>query len=159
MPEPMPTPTTLRRLAAGAVLPVLPVLVLVGGCAGDGTAAPHGPAPAASPAGAARPAPLEDIAAALGCTPEVTVDADEVREGACGTGPQAYRMATFTTEAGRTAWLSEARMYGGTYLVGPTWVITAPTPEALAPARTRLGGTLESGDAHGSSPHAGHGSP
>ncbi|MEU3776084.1 hypothetical protein AB0F11_23285 [Streptomyces sp. NPDC032472] len=149
----MPVLPTSRHLAVGAVLPVL---LLAGGCAGHGTAAPHGPAPAASPAGAARPAPLEGIAAALGCTPEVTVDADEVREGACGTGPESYRMATFTTEAGRTAWLTEARMYGGTYLVGPTWVITAATAEALAPAHTRLGGTLESGTDHTSPNHTGH---
>ncbi len=158
-------PPTPRHLAAGTVLPV--VLLLCGGCAGHGAAAPHGPDPA--PASTARPASFQEIAGALGCTPEITVDAEEVREGACGAGPGAYRMATFTTEEGRTAWLTEARNYGGTYLVGPTWVVTAASAEALAPVRDRLGGTIESGadhgsadhgsGDHGSSPHADHGSP
>ncbi|MEU5808761.1 hypothetical protein [Streptomyces sp. NPDC047718] len=172
-----PTP---RHLAACAVLPVL---LLCGGCAGGGTAAPQGSGaedravagaaatgaagapgatPSASPSGnpsaspAARPDSFQEIAAALGCTPEVTVDAEEIREGACGTGPQAYRMATFTTEEGRSAWLAESRMYGGNYLVGPRWVVTAATPEALGPLHDKLGGTLESGAAHGSTPHEGH---
>ncbi|MFD7626971.1 hypothetical protein ACFV7Q_13220 [Streptomyces sp. NPDC059851] len=173
-------PPTFRHLAACAVLPVL---LLCGGCAGGGTAVPQGSGPAAgastapSASPAARPDSFQDIAAVLGCTPEITVDAEEIREGACGTGPQAYRMATFSTEEGRSAWLTEARVYGGTYLVGPRWVVTAATPEALGPLRDRLGGTLESGAAHGagstpgpaespgqgsaqgSAPHAGHPSP
>ncbi|MFK0252703.1 hypothetical protein [Streptomyces sp. NPDC090445] len=150
-------PPIPRHLAACAVLPVL---ILCGGCAGGGTATPQdsdasssasAAAPAAGPA--ARPGSFDEIAAVLGCTPEVTVDAEEIREGACGTGPQSYRMATFTTEEGRSAWLAESRVYGGTYLVGPRWVVTAATPEALGPLHDRLGGTLESGTDHGS----GHG--
>ncbi|MFD0265449.1 hypothetical protein ACFVGY_02490 [Streptomyces sp. NPDC127106] len=171
-------PPTPRHLAACAVLPVL---FLCGGCSGGETAAPQPSgaaasapvAPTASPA--ARPGSFDEIAAVLGCTPEVTVDAEEIREGACGTGPQAYRMATFTTEEGRSAWLAESRVYGGTYLVGPRWVVTAATPEALGPLHDRLGGTVESGSTHGSAhgsadgsggspvpgsaPHAGHPSP
>ncbi|MEU2390254.1 hypothetical protein [Streptomyces sp. NPDC007369] len=176
-------PPTSRHLAACAVLPVL---FLCGGCAGGGSAAPQtsgaaASAPAAPTAGptpgpTARPGSFEEIAAVLGCTPEVTVDAEEIREGACGTGPQAYRMATFSTEEGRSAWLAESRGYGGTYLVGPRWVVTAATPEALGPLRDKLGGTLESGSDHGSAhdpaggpapgpsrqgsaPHPGHPSP
>ncbi|NXY99877.1 hypothetical protein HYE82_37030, partial [Streptomyces sp. BR123] len=147
-------PPTPRHLAACAVLPVL---ILCGGCAGGGTAAPQASEAASAPASAsaagptARPGSFDEIAAVLGCTPEVTVDAEEIREGACGTGPQAYRMATFTTEEGRSAWLAESRVYGGTYLVGPRWVVTAASPEALGPLHDRLGGTLESGTGHGSS--------
>ncbi|MET9883372.1 hypothetical protein ABZZ20_09495 [Streptomyces sp. NPDC006430] len=138
---------------------VLLAMTLCGGCAAGtsaGTAAgPGGPVPSSS----ARPAPLQEIAEALGCTPEITVDAEELREGACGSGQEGFRMATFTTEQGRQAWLTEAQMYGGTYLVGPRWVITAASAEALAPARTRLGGTIESAPAHGSpSQGSSHGS-
>ncbi|MFG2296081.1 hypothetical protein [Streptomyces sp. NPDC048603] len=142
-------PPTPRHPAARVLLPLL---LVCGGCADGGAAAPQGPAPAPS----VRPASLQDIATALGCTPETTVDAEDVREGACGTGPDAYRMATFATGEGRDAWLTEARGYGGTYLVGPRWVVTAATPEALTPLRTRLGGTIESAPGHGTSPHTGH---
>ncbi|MFF3209071.1 hypothetical protein ACFYYB_00280 [Streptomyces sp. NPDC002886] len=103
------------------------------------------PPPAPGPA----PEPLDRIAAALGCgSPEVTVDAQEVREGACAVGAQAFRLATFSTEQGRAAWLSESRQYGGTYLVGERWIITAPSADALTPARDRLGGTLDSAPEH-----------
>ncbi|MFJ7260310.1 hypothetical protein ACIQV2_09095 [Streptomyces globosus] len=154
-------PTSARLAACAAALPVL---LLCGGC-GEGGAAPGDGAAAPSASQAPRPAPLAEIAGALGCTPEVTVDAEELREGACGTGPTAYRMATFGTEEGRSAWLAEARAYGGTYLVGPRWVVTAGSAEALAPVRDRLGGAIESAPGHGSpatdgpSPHEGHGAP
>ncbi|MFE9560338.1 hypothetical protein ACFYM0_04445 [Streptomyces sp. NPDC006487] len=114
------------------------------GHAGGGRAASPPPAPE----------PLDRIAAALGCVPEVTVDAQEVREGACSVEGQAFRVATFGTAQGRAAWLSESRQYGGTYLVGERWIITAPSADALTRARSRLGGTLDSapGHTHGAHP-------
>ncbi|MEV7612521.1 hypothetical protein [Streptomyces sp. NPDC089799] len=145
-------PPSFRPFATRAVLPLL---LLCGGCAGGGTAAPQDPVPAPDRAPAVRPASLQEIAGALGCTPETTVDAEEVREGACGSGPGAYRMATFASDQGRDAWLAAARDYGGTYLVGARWVVTAATPEALTPLRTRLGGTIESAPQHGTSPQHG----
>ncbi|MGW1773840.1 hypothetical protein [Streptomyces sp. NPDC002104] len=105
---------------------------------GGGRAAPPPPAPES----------LDRIAAALGCSPEVTVDAQELREGACAVGAQAFRLATFSTAQGRAAWLTESRQYGGTYLVGERWIITAPSADALTPARARLGGTLDTAPAH-----------
>ncbi|MCJ0874426.1 hypothetical protein [Streptomyces sp. AP-93] len=104
----------------------------------------------------AAPEPLDRIAAALGCSPEVTVDAQEVREGACTVGAQAFRLATFSTARGRAVWLSESRPYGGTYLVGERWIITAPSTDALTQARSRLGGTLDAapGHSHGAHPSA-----
>ncbi|MFF0215470.1 hypothetical protein [Streptomyces vinaceus] len=146
--------------SAAAASAVLLATLLCGGCAARvaaGQEPAEGPS-APAPASTARPAPLQEIAAALGCTPETTVDADELREGACGSGQEGFRMATFTSEQGRRTWLNEAQMYGGTYLVGPTWVITAASAEALAGAHTRLGGTIETVSGHGSSPHdASHG--
>ncbi|MFJ3202294.1 hypothetical protein [Streptomyces sp. NPDC086989] len=142
------------RIAAAAAAVLLATL-LCGGCSARASAGPQGsdpsPSPSAPPSSGARPAPLQQIGDALGCTPEITVDAEELREGACGTGPQAFRMATFTSEQGRQAWLTEAQNYGGTYLVGPTWVVTGASAEALAPAHTRLGGTIQSAPGHGSS--------
>ncbi|MGW6984586.1 hypothetical protein ACWGE1_34910 [Streptomyces sp. NPDC054932] len=107
----------------------------------DGTAAPTAPAaPGTS---------LEQIATAIGCTAEVNVEAEELRQGGCEAGQVVYRMITFTAEPGLRAWLTEARMYGGTYLVGDRWVVTAQKEEALNTLRGKLGGSLEAGDTHG----------
>ncbi|MFE2282913.1 hypothetical protein ACFXDJ_01855 [Streptomyces sp. NPDC059443] len=134
------------HIGARHVVPCAVVLLASLLCAGCGGPGPSSPAPARAAAPA--PAPLDRIAEALGCRAEVTVDAEELREGACEVGPQAYRMATFSTGAGREAWLAESRAYGGAYLVGDLWIVTAPSPEALTPLHDHLGGTLESGSAH-----------
>ncbi|MFD9359229.1 hypothetical protein [Streptomyces sp. NPDC060031] len=125
-----------------------------------GCAAGHGTEHATEPAAAAAAAPgttLAEIATALGCTAEITVEAEELKEGACGAGQEAYRMATFTAAQGQQAWLAESRMYGGTYLVGDRWVVTAASAEALTPLRERLGGTIETGASHGSEHGSEHG--
>ncbi|MCB5166752.1 hypothetical protein LG634_18135 [Streptomyces bambusae] len=99
------------------------------------------------------PPPLEPLASAVPCTPEVVTDAGELREGACRTGEGAYRLLTFATPAGEQAWLTEARAYGGSYLVGDRWVLVAQHPGALDAVRARLGGTVEGGAHHGSAHH------
>ncbi|MET9960706.1 hypothetical protein ABZ128_16925 [Streptomyces sp. NPDC006326] len=143
---------------------VLLATLVCGGCAssghGDGRGhGGHGTPASQAAAPAARPAGLQDLAAALGCTPEITVDAEELREGACGTGQEAFRMATFAADQGQRAWLDEAMMYGGTYLVGTRWVVTGPSAQALSAVQGRLGGTLATGSTHGAEHGADHGSP
>ncbi|MFI5830011.1 hypothetical protein ACIA6C_22660 [Streptomyces sp. NPDC051578] len=140
MPE--PPRVTARHLAP--CVAVLVTSLLCGGCAtGHAKARPVAAATRASSVS------VQDLAAALGCTAEITVDAEELREGACGSGASGYRIATFTADEGQRAWLAESRGYGGTYLVGDRWVVTAASAEALAPLRERLGGKVETGDAHG----------
>lgn len=172
------------RITARHLVPCVAVLIasmMCGGCAGQekaragatdahpagaATAAepstPTAPAPSATPASptpssTARPASLDQIAAALDCRPEITVDAEELKEGACGAGKEGFRMATFAADQGQRAWLDESRMYGGVYLVGERWVVTAASAEALAPLRERLGGTVETGSGHGASHGTEHG--
>ncbi|MEU9145545.1 hypothetical protein [Streptomyces sp. NPDC048349] len=144
----MPSPSTARphrrvpraaALAFAAVCAVLPT----GGCAGSPAA--HG---ARAQAGRAPSASIEEIAAAVGCTAQVDVQAEELREGGCQTGQVAYRMVTFAADEGLRSWLAEARAYGGTYLVGSRWVVTAPSADALAALQGRIGGALETGSAH-----------
>ncbi|MCX5193018.1 hypothetical protein OOK31_03770 [Streptomyces sp. NBC_00249] len=105
------------------------------------------------PAGRTRPATVEEIASAIGCTAQVSLEADELRQGGCETGQGAYRVTTFADGSGLRSWLAETRAYGGTYLVGNRWVVTAPTPESLTALRARLGGALETTTPH--SPHGG----
>lgn len=57
-------------------------------------------------------------------------------------------MVTFAADEGMRSWLTEARMYGGTYLVGSRWVVTTPSADALTALRGRIGGALETGSAH-----------
>ncbi|MFD8983481.1 hypothetical protein [Streptomyces sp. NPDC059564] len=136
---------TGRLLVAVAVMCAS---LLCGGCAGS-PSAHHVAAAAAAPAVPAAPGTsVEEIAGALGCTAEVSIEADELRQGACETAQGAYRLTTFTAEQGLRSWLDETRMYGGVYLVGDRWVVTAPSADALTALHDRLGGTLETGTDH-----------
>ncbi|MCJ1676056.1 hypothetical protein MTF65_01485 [Streptomyces sp. APSN-46.1] len=148
------------RITTRHVLPCVAVMfasLVCGGCAGQHTpAAPRAGTDAPAPSSSVRPATLQDIAAVLGCTAEIMVDAEELREGACGAGEDSYRMLTFAADQGQRAWLDESRTYGGTYLVGNRWVVVAASADALAPLRERLGGTVESGASHGASHDGSH---
>ncbi|WP_328928886.1 hypothetical protein OG429_32865 [Streptomyces sp. NBC_00190] len=144
----------LRALAPACA--TLCAVLLTGGCGGSpaaqGAHGTHGAAHVTpqkeTGAQSAPSSSIEEIAAAVGCTAHVDIQADELREGGCETGQGAYRMATFAAEQGQRSWLDEARMYGGTYLVGSRWVVTGPSEEALAALRGHIGGTVEAGAAH-----------
>ncbi|MFD7785826.1 hypothetical protein ACFV4Q_22440 [Streptomyces nojiriensis] len=146
----------IRRIRPSlpAVAAVCLTALLCGGCSSK-AAAQHTSAAAPSPsataatAAAAPGTSLEQIATAIGCSAEVNVEVEELRQGGCQAGQAVYRMVTFTTEQGLRAWLTEARMYGGVYLVGDRWVVTTPSEESLTALRGRLGGSLETGDTHG----------
>lgn len=136
------------RTSLTAVAAVCVTALLCGGCSSK-AAAQHTSAEAPATAAAAPGTSLEQIATAIGCTAEVNVEVEELRQGGCQAGQVVYRMVTFTAEQGLRSWLTEARMYGGLYLVGDRWVVTAPSEEALTTLRGRLGGSLETGDTHG----------
>ncbi|MEU9083541.1 hypothetical protein [Streptomyces sp. NPDC048357] len=157
----MPLSTDRRTRRTGPPRATLAALcltaLLCGGC-GAGQAATHSTSASAEQSSdSPRGTSIEEIAAAIGCTAEVSVEADELRQGGCETGAGGpYRIVTFAAEQGLRSWLTEARMYGGLYLVGDRWVVTAGTEDALAVVRGRLGGALEKGDTHaGPSEHAG----
>ncbi|MFE7185255.1 hypothetical protein [Streptomyces erythrochromogenes] len=145
-----PAPRIRPSLAAAAAACV--TVLLCAGCAG------HAATPVAAEAAATPGTTIEQIATAIGCTPEVSVEADELRQGGCGTGQGAYRMATFAAQKGLRAWLDEARAYGGVYLVGDRWVVTTQSADALNALRERLGGSVETGTSHGA-PSSGHTDP
>ncbi|GAB2584377.1 hypothetical protein GCM10027168_16420 [Streptomyces capparidis] len=119
--------------------------------AGAGSSAPA----EADRAPAAEPATLEQLASAIGCDADVVVDAEELRQGACTTGEGKYRLLTFAEDAGQAAYLAEARDYGGTYLVGERWLVTAQPSSSLTALRTELGGRIEEGASHDGHPGGG----
>ncbi|MFJ8015830.1 hypothetical protein [Streptomyces sp. NPDC096339] len=128
--------------AAGAAL-------LCGGCAASPGKVPRqAPGEVSETGSATRSVSIEEIATAIGCTAEVSVEAEELREGGCESGQGAYRMATFAADEGLRSWLAEARIYGGSYLVGNRWVVTAQRTDALTTLREHLGGSLETGSSH-----------
>ncbi|WP_051796053.1 hypothetical protein, partial [Streptomyces sp. NRRL S-87] len=136
-----------------AAVAVLATALLLPGCAAGGPARTTAREPVREPAATAarqtaRPPGLQPLATALGCTPTVSVDADELRQGECRTARGAYRLVTFATGNGLRAWLTEARAYGGTYLVGDRWVVTARPEAALTPLKARVGGRLDAAPAH-----------
>ncbi|MEU3462958.1 hypothetical protein ABZ721_23820 [Streptomyces sp. NPDC006733] len=118
--------------------------VLLSGC----DQAPTGTHTAHTEAAAAQTESIETIAAVVGCRPEISVTADELRTGSCKASQGEFRMATFTADEGQRAWLIQAREYGGNYLVGMRWVVVSEKLDVLRALRTKLGGTLEAGDQH-----------
>jgi hypothetical protein len=104
-----------------------------------GTAAPSGSA--APAAGVVAPAKVEVIAGLTGCKVKIRTEADELREGVCHTKKGDYLITTFPEEKLKETWLESAGVYGGTYLVGMRWVVSAK-PEMLEPLRAKLGGTV-----------------
>ncbi|MFF1375581.1 hypothetical protein [Streptomyces sp. NPDC058308] len=98
---------------------------------------------------------LEQLAAEAGCRPDVQTDAAELRQATCENGARRYLLVTFTNSRGQAEWLDEANDYGGTYLVGGTWVAVGG-PGDIAALRGRLGGTVvDAAGRHGGG-HHGH---
>ncbi|MEV0483404.1 hypothetical protein AB0I69_22730 [Streptomyces sp. NPDC050508] len=132
------------RLRRGAAIALFPLAVACGGGEDDAAADRKKVAAvtAAPEAGVVAPAKVEVIAGLTGCTAEIRVEAQELREGQCRTKQGEYRITTFPEERFKVTWLDTAAVYGGKYLVGTRWVVSAP-PELLAGFRSRLGGSVE----------------
>ncbi|MFJ3617260.1 hypothetical protein ACIPSH_03810 [Streptomyces iakyrus] len=128
-------------LAAAGVLVVLPLVTACGGDkdAGGGKAAPS--VTAAPAAGVVAPAKVEVIAGLTGCKAKIRIDADELRQGLCRTEKADYLITTFPEDKLKETWLESARVYGGKYLVGTRWVVSAK-PALLESFRAKLGGTI-----------------
>ncbi|NEB04025.1 hypothetical protein [Streptomyces sp. SID13726] len=126
----------------GALIGSLAAVTACGGGEDDGAEKSRPSKSATAPAaGIVAPARIEVIAGLAGCKAEIRIDADELREGLCHSDKADYRITTFPEEKLKEAWLEEASVYGGKYLVGPRWVV-ATKPEHLEGARSKLGGTI-----------------
>ncbi|WP_406311229.1 hypothetical protein [Streptomyces sp. NBC_00114] len=97
---------------------------------------------AAPDAGVVAPAKVEVIAGPTGCKARIRVEAAELRQGVCHTEKSDYVITTFPEARFQQVWLESAAMYGGRYLVGSRWVVSAE-PKTLETFRLRLGGTIE----------------
>ncbi|GGR84452.1 hypothetical protein GCM10010269_24550 [Streptomyces humidus] len=138
-----PTARLVRGAALAGSLALFPFTAACGGADDtDDKSAPTPAAVTAAPeAGVVAPAKVEVIAALTGCTAEIRIEAEELRQGACHTKESDYLITTFPEERHKESWLEAASLYGGQYLVGSRWVVSAQ-PEALTGLRPRLGGTI-----------------
>ncbi|GAB7105388.1 hypothetical protein JCM4814A_37020 [Streptomyces phaeofaciens JCM 4814] len=142
--------TSTARLPRGAALVaglalLLPVTACGGGTGGAADAVGNSDPSklsAAPAAGVVAPARVEVIAGLIGCEAEIRTDADELREGTCHAAQADYLITTFPAEKFKLTWLDAAAIYGGTYLVGPQWVVSAK-PELLEQARDKVGGNIQ----------------
>lgn len=91
--------------------------------------------------GVVAPAKVEVIANLTGCKPKIRINATELRQGLCHTKKVDYLITTFPTDELKETWLDSASGYGGKYLVGTRWIVSAQ-PEMLDGFRDRLGGTI-----------------
>lgn len=87
-------------------------------------------------------AKVEVIAGLTGCTAKIRIEADELRQGVCHTAEADYLITTFPEEQHKETWLESASIYGGKYLVGSRWVVSAQ-PKLLEQFRPKLGGTIQ----------------
>lgn len=125
------------------------VLVLATACGEGGGAGPGGSggdAKAQKGGGGAEvavaaPAKVEVIAQLTDCEVTIRTEADELREGVCRTSLGDYLVTTFPKDGLKETWLDSASTYGGTYLVGPRWVISGKE-KILEPLREKVGGTI-----------------
>ncbi|MBZ6256806.1 hypothetical protein KVH22_14810 [Streptomyces olivaceus] len=135
-----PTPARGRAVALAGALALVP---LTASCSPGEDA--HGgglPRTAAPAAAAVAPAKVEVIAELTGCKPNIRVEAAELREGLCHTKQADYLITTFPEEKYKRTWLETARVYGGTYLVGTRWVVSAES-KTLEPLRKKIGGDIQ----------------
>ncbi|MEH0635074.1 hypothetical protein QBA35_17335 [Streptomyces bottropensis] len=127
----------VRKLSRGVALAAsLAVLPLTAACSGD-----EGKGEADSVAAVVAPAKVEVIAELTGCEVKIRTEAEELREGVCQTGVGDYLITTFPKDELKEVWLESASMYGGKYLVGPQWAISAK-PKVLKKLKAKVGGTI-----------------
>jgi hypothetical protein len=136
------SPLTARLLLAGG----LALLTLTTGCGAGGSdeskVSSSTKVTAAPSAGVVAPAKVEVIAGLIGCKVKIRTDADELREGVCHGKDGDFLITTFPEERFKLTWLDAASIYGGKYLVGTRWVVSAP--EALLKKfRPELGGNIQ----------------
>jgi hypothetical protein len=139
--------STAHLVRGAALAGSLALLPLATGCGGGEEATAEKGTPtsaavtAAPAAGVVAPAKVEVIAGLTGCTAKIRIEADELRQGVCRTKEAEYTITTFPEEQLKDTWLESAGIYGGKYLVGTRWVVSAQ-PKLLERFRPKLGGTI-----------------
>ncbi|MGW5650591.1 hypothetical protein [Streptomyces humi] len=135
----------VRGAALAASLALVPLAAACSGGGDDDAAADRKQAKISvsdAPAnGVVAPAKVEVIANLTGCKPKIRIEATELRQGVCHTKKVDYLVTTFPSDELKETWLDSASGYGGKYLVGTRWIVSAQ-PQMLAGFQDKLGGTI-----------------
>jgi hypothetical protein len=148
--------TSVVRLLRNTLTSVLSTAAVIT-AAGCGAAAPaEDPRPrptseapptsgstAAPGAGQSQRLTVDQMAASVGCVPEPMVKAADFRQVRCDAPDGKLVLLDFDTAEGQRAWLETAQLYGGVYLVGDRWLLSADTVEYMETLRGQFGGSIE----------------
>ncbi|WP_218617678.1 hypothetical protein [Cryptosporangium aurantiacum] len=132
----------MKRMFLGALV----VLLALGACGSPDAQSSEPTAAASSPS----PPPVatgtvEQLAARLGCQPQIRTEAAELRQGVCRAATGEFTVTTFPQERFKLTWLDAAAGWGGWYVVGPLWAVSASTKAIADDFRQTLGGSLIDG--------------
>lgn len=86
---------------------------------------------------------VTDMAAFVGCVPQPVGKTSDFRQANCDAPKEKLVLLDFDTTEGMRAWLDTATLYGGIYLVGDKWVLSAESVEYMETLRTEFGGKIE----------------
>ncbi|TDC54687.1 hypothetical protein E1281_15770 [Actinomadura sp. KC345] len=128
-------------LCAAAAL----ALPLAAGCGGSDEAS----------GATAEPASLQELAEQTDCSLTGKRKVKDMEQGNCKNDLGKYVLLSFTTDKNMNSWLTEAKPWGGVYLVGARWVVVSQE-KTLQTIRKDLGGKIVHGDKHDGG--GGHGS-
>ncbi|TDC82740.1 hypothetical protein [Actinomadura sp. 7K507] len=138
-------PKKQALLCAAAAL----ALPLAAGCGGSGESS-GGKTP--------EPASLKELAEQTDCSVTGKRKVKDMEQGNCKNDLGKYVLLSFTTDKNMNAWLTEAKPWGGVYLVGSRWVVVSQE-KTLQTIRKDLGGKIVHGDKHSwGDKDGGHGS-
>lgn len=105
---------------------------------------PTSPSPSSEAPGVpSKPHTVEELATTVGCTPEFQGKPLDFRQAVCENGGRQFVFLDFTTAEGQRDWLDYALMYGGVYLVGERWVLSANSKDYMVELSKTLGGAIE----------------
>lgn len=90
-----------------------------------------------------KPYTVEELAATVGCTPEFQGKPMDFRQAVCESGGRQFVLLDFATATGQRDWLEYSQMYGGVYLVGERWVLSASSKDYMVELSRTLGGSIE----------------
>ncbi|MFI6595372.1 hypothetical protein ACIBHX_03940 [Nonomuraea sp. NPDC050536] len=117
-----------------------PRLVVCVMAVGLGAACSSGGTRLAAVQNPAKPLSVEQLAAKVGCAPRIQVNATDMRQAYCKTVDGEFFLTTFTTQAGKDAWMDTAPEYNP-HLVGYLWTALS-SRQVLELLKERLGGDL-----------------
>jgi hypothetical protein len=151
-----------RRYRRWAVLLVAAAL-LTGGCSpgsSDGGGAGHGGGGRHGdkvdvdvlPSKPSKPMTVQQLAGELGCEVKLAGKFKDYRQTPCQPEGKKLVLLDFDTDEGLRDWISLSKSYGGFYLVGERWVVSANSLAEISPLHDRFGGKIEEGENHGPPP-------